>query len=1007
MGKGQHDAGARNVRMLFNIGTVGGLTDGQLLEQFTAAGGEVAELALSALIERHGPMVLGVCRSVLRNPHEADDAFQATFLVFVRRAGSLWVRDSLGPWLHQVAYRVASCAHAAATRRRRHERRAAELAGVSVREEDCDDLGDVLHDEVNRLPWGCRSAVVLCYFEGLSPEQAARQLGCPVGTVQSRLARGRERLRSRLTRRGLAPAQSSLVAALAAEASPVALPPPALVEATIRAAVRPGTISAAVSGSVLKLTQGVLRSMLLFQVRTVAASIITIAALAAGAGAMLQQAPAPRPGPNLDQIRAELGAQPADLADQTQPPAETGPPPQDLDWKNVGLFEKQQVIAQLAAQSKGNYDKIKTWQGSYAYVLRQHLDNQFVAQFLAGARPKGGKPGPAGQAEPLIQEFDTALTFAIDVGADAIYRDVETRRMRFLRVGTEEEVEVPNVGADDHRSIVTPNAFLYFRPKERATSSFLPNHPEAQNKRRAERFPAREVQMREGGSVDPRAFFKVDSANFFWTGFELYAKAFRGEFGAEQKKVVEERLNVSRGDGPGGRWYREQMGFTNPGGPMLWVTTLWSPQAGYNPVSTVQSAGTPDGAPQSQIEWQWKVIDGIYVPSKIKETVYRARGGNLSKEQLTKLEDCVLNRPLGAHQFDEKGLGVADGDLVLNHLERVAYIVKGGEPVKLADFGAGSILRPTLAKPVVARPAPAAAERPRPRATGRIYTTASLGTDDSGRPISSVVAVNPESGDVTKVFDESPYRLRVSPDGHSAAFVSIEWWSNLPPVERMRKSLWIRRFTDGARPERVVRLEGSAETGGGLPVWSADGKHIIVSEGRHDESRKQWVYETFRINADGSDRQPLAIPELDGVQDWSPDGAWVVTTSSRNAKIGWQLYVMRPDGKDARHITEGGNPFYARFSPDGRHLLYTDGPQAERRGIWVVDLDGKNRRRIFPTGNVTASACWSPDGQRTAVAIRGSKPEEHGRLEIVDLDGTHRTLLTMPSQEIADMPDWR
>jgi Tol biopolymer transport system component len=132
-----------------------------------------------------------------------------------------------------------------------------------------------------------------------------------------------------------------------------------------------------------------------------------------------------------------------------------------------------------------------------------------------------------------------------------------------------------------------------------------------------------------------------------------------------------------------------------------------------------------------------------------------------------------------------------------------------------------------------------------------------------------------------------------------------------------------------------------------------------------------------------------------------------VTTSSRNAKIGWQLYLMHPDGTKERQLTEGGNPFYARFSPDGKRLLYSDGPPQERRGIWLVDLDGTNRHRIFPTGKTTASACWSPDGRQIAVAIRGSAPEEHGRLEIVNLDGTHRTLLTLPSREIADMPDWR
>ena len=103
-----------------------------MLEWYTSRSGEAAELAFAALVERHGPMVFRVCREVLCDEHEAQDAFQATFLVLVRRAGSLWARDSLGPWLHQVAYRVAQCARLAAARRRRHERKSAEL-GNGVR----------------------------------------------------------------------------------------------------------------------------------------------------------------------------------------------------------------------------------------------------------------------------------------------------------------------------------------------------------------------------------------------------------------------------------------------------------------------------------------------------------------------------------------------------------------------------------------------------------------------------------------------------------------------------------------------------------------------------------------------------------------------------------------------------------------------------------------------------------------------------------------------------------
>ena len=273
------------------------------------------------------------------------------------------MRNSLGPWLHQVAYRVASCDRSAAARRRRHERRAAELSGPSAHEEDIDDLGDVLHDEVNRLSWGCRSAVVLCYFEGLSPEQAARQLGCPVGTVQSRLARGRERLRSRLTRRGLAPALGALGTGVGAEAAPV-LPPSALVEATIRAALPLSPKAVVASESVIRLTQGVLRTMFLIKLRTVAATIITIAVLAAGDRSLLQTARAQGPPPNLDQIRAELGAQGAEAQASSRHPRKTTLLLRTWPGPTSPRPSSQRVIEQLAAQSKANYEKIKTWQGS-------------------------------------------------------------------------------------------------------------------------------------------------------------------------------------------------------------------------------------------------------------------------------------------------------------------------------------------------------------------------------------------------------------------------------------------------------------------------------------------------------------------------------------------------------------------------------------------------------------------------------------------------------------------
>lgn len=178
----------RQLRTVFNLGTIGELTDGQLLERFGARGGEAAELAFAALVERHGPMVLRVCRHALCDPNDAEDSFQATFLILVTKARSLWVRDSLGPWLHRVAHRVATRARLDAARRREQETRAAAARPTLAGERgDWAELAALLHAEIDRLPERYRVPVVICDLQGLTHEKAARHLGWPVGTVKIRL----------------------------------------------------------------------------------------------------------------------------------------------------------------------------------------------------------------------------------------------------------------------------------------------------------------------------------------------------------------------------------------------------------------------------------------------------------------------------------------------------------------------------------------------------------------------------------------------------------------------------------------------------------------------------------------------------------------------------------------------------------------------------------------------------------------------------------------------------
>ena len=240
----------RSLGALFDIGVVGDLPDGQLLQRFTTGHREAAELAFDALVERHGPMVLRVCRRLLDDPNDAEDAFQATFLVLIRRAGSIRERGSLAAWLHGVALRVASRARVESARRRRIERRALRSEVVSrTTSPERIDLESVIHEELDRLPEKYRSPIVLCYLEGLTHEGAADRLGWPVGTVRGRLARARDLLRSRLTRRGVT-ASAALAAVGSLTDSARAAVPAALRDATVRAAAEIAsgrTIAAAAS----------------------------------------------------------------------------------------------------------------------------------------------------------------------------------------------------------------------------------------------------------------------------------------------------------------------------------------------------------------------------------------------------------------------------------------------------------------------------------------------------------------------------------------------------------------------------------------------------------------------------------------------------------------------------------------------------------------------------------------------------------------------------------------
>jgi RNA polymerase sigma factor (sigma-70 family) len=272
-----------------------GLTDEQLLERYISRRDEPA---LAALVRRHGPMVWGVCRRVLHNHHDAEDAFQATFLVLVRKAASIASRELLASWLYGVAYQTALKARATAARRGTRERQVTDMPEPEVVERHLwHDLQPVLDQELSALPDKYRAPIILCDLQGKTRKEAARQLGCPEGTVAGRLARARVMLAKRLAKHGLAVSGGVLAGVLSQKVASAGVPI-SVVSSTIKAAsffaAGPTAAAGAISVKVAALTEGVLKTMRMTKLKIATAVLFVASTVALTCGALAgQQQPSP------------------------------------------------------------------------------------------------------------------------------------------------------------------------------------------------------------------------------------------------------------------------------------------------------------------------------------------------------------------------------------------------------------------------------------------------------------------------------------------------------------------------------------------------------------------------------------------------------------------------------------------------------------------------------------------------------------------------------------------
>jgi RNA polymerase sigma factor (sigma-70 family) len=398
--------------------------DGELLTRYRR---ERDQDAFGSLVRRHGPMVLGVCQRVLRDSHAAEDAFQATFVVLAKKADAVRPPDRLAPWLYGVAYRTALKARGRAFRRHQVEQEyAAEASNrPPASSEEVTDLSPVIDEQLNALPEKYRTPLVLCAVQGLNKAEAAERLGLPEGTVSSRLARAREMLRDRLSRRGVVVPAVALGTLLTADTLQAAVPPAV---AASTASVATGTTL--IPATVLTLSHEVLRSMSLLKLKALCAVAMCAALAGGGFGVYVLRAddkksaqPAEKPAVKSEKPGEKPGEKPAVKPEGDKPkPAKPDNPAAKLGGKVASVDAKERTITLAVKGDGGVVEKVfPVAEGVKVFIDGKEAKLADVPKnstaWFAAAPPKEGEL-------PVIAELRIAGALAVGVVKEVTATDI-------------------------------------------------------------------------------------------------------------------------------------------------------------------------------------------------------------------------------------------------------------------------------------------------------------------------------------------------------------------------------------------------------------------------------------------------------------------------------------------------------------------------------------------------------------------------------------------------------
>ena len=350
-------------------------------------------------------------------------------------------------------------------------------------------------------------------------------------------------------------------------------------------------------------------------------------------------------------------------------------------WKETSSDEKWRITALLIDHMQTNYAKIQTWKGTYRVRAIEEQSAAFLRQAL-------GEKVATRALNNVELEHTFRLDFAIDLPGRRIYRAKQTDLSYWRDQKTDEQFSIPNTGPADERSFVAGEEYVHFDPTARWPEfSYLVNNPDAQHKRAAFREPAENgLRKHYGDMLDPRVFYGYGQDNPLWETLSFCLDSRNGKFGAGDRQKAEQLVHVFEADGQTSKLYRFDLDTvkSQPSDPELHNSWVFDGTVGFHPTGMRMLDGKDQKVQETQ--WRWKSVEGIYIPEVVLEHFFAFRG-QVMRWRESELVDCRVNVPLDADQFTLRGLGLEEGDLVIDKIDRAVEILRDGQIVRLGAFG--------------------------------------------------------------------------------------------------------------------------------------------------------------------------------------------------------------------------------------------------------------------------------------------------------------------------------